>query len=42
LFMKLMKEMRNATLLVTSKRSAIKKRKRIGEIGEPYKIPVSV
>jgi hypothetical protein len=40
--MKLIKEIRNAILLVASKRSVIKKRKRIREISEPYRMPVSV
>jgi hypothetical protein len=35
-------DIRNAILLVVSSRSAIKKRKRIGETGEPYGILISV
>jgi hypothetical protein len=33
---------RNVILLVVSSRSTIKKRKRIGETGEPYGISISV
>jgi hypothetical protein len=35
-------DVRNAALLVISNRSVIKNRNRIGEIGEFYRIPISI
>ena len=35
-------DIRNVILFIVSRRSVIKKRKRIGEIGEPCGIPISI